>query len=147
MKVEKQLKELEHNEQRLSEQRAEILDQYATGKLDRKDYLKKCLWLDNQLQKLQRERSDQIQRIPALHKKEVIDVSLRIFCETARARFERCDSFDTKRQFCLDFIEEILYDHGKVTVKGFVPIKLQAYIDPDQTSDASKIEFSIQNCS
>lgn len=144
LKFERQIKQFDEHEKQLQEQRAEILDQYATGGLQQNEYLEKCLWFDNEARKVKLEKSELIKRIPILHKKDVIDVSLRIFCETARARFERINNFDTKRQFCLDFIDEVQYDHGKITVKGFVPIQLQKYSDPDQTSEASRVEFSIK---
>lgn len=66
-------------------------------------------------------------------------------CETAKVRFERAKDFNSKRQFLLDFIENVEYDHGKIAVKGSVPIQLQAYKDPTQTSEAEKIEFSIED--
>lgn len=70
-------------------------------------------------------------------------MSLRIFCETAKARFEKCLNFETKRQFLLDFIEEVVYVPGNIVVKGFISLQLPTRADLDR-SETNRIEFSIE---
>src|SRR3989338_1772861 len=86
-----------------------------------------------------------IKSVPLLHKKEIVDVSIRQFCSAAKARFEKCSNFDSKRQFLLEHIEKVVYQKYKVMIRGSVPIKLRTYADPDQTSEVSKIPFQIEN--
>ena len=145
LQTEKQLRKLDRNEQQLKDGKQQVLDNYAIGRLDRNTYLEKCLWYDNEVNKLKLEKAEFIKRIPTLHKKDVVDMSVRIFCDTARARFEKCDNFDTKRRFLLDFIEQIIYDHGKITVKGSIPLlpQPQAHNNSNQISETSKIGFKI----
>lgn len=71
-------------------------------------------------------------------------MSIRQFCSAAKARFEKCSNFDSKRQFLLEHIEKVVYQKYKVMIRGSVPIKLRTYADPDQTSEASKIPFRIE---
>jgi hypothetical protein len=39
--------------------------------------------------------------------------------------FEHCTTFDDRRQFLVEHVERIIYDHYRVTVIGSVPIKMQ----------------------
>ena len=62
------------------------------------------------------------------------------YCGTAKARFERCVAFDTKRQFMLDYIEKIVFRDDHVTVHGSVPILRHGEADP---GDSTRISFCI----
>jgi len=103
------------------------------------------LTLDKKLHKLQLKRIKVIASIPLLHKKEVVDLNVRQFCDSAKAQFEKCANFESKRQFLLEHIEKVTYLKYGVTIHGSAPIKLRAYEDPDQTSEVSKIPFQIEN--
>ena len=143
LQMEKELKALEEREQHLKTERRMVLDRYATGNLNKDKYVEQSLWFDNEANKLKLERTELIKRIPILHSKDVIDVSLRIFCETTRVRFEKCTNFEIRRQFLLDFIEEVVYVPEKITVKGFMPVQLPTYAT-DQTGETNRIEFRIE---
>ena len=145
LRMEKGLRALYEREKHLKEERHAVLDHYATGKLEHDKYVDQSLWFDNESNKLKLERAELVKRIPILHSKDVIDVSLRIFCETVKARFEKCTNFETKRQFLLDFIEEVIYGHGKITVKGFVPIQRNVTPDSDQAEENNMIEFNVED--
>jgi DNA invertase Pin-like site-specific DNA recombinase len=142
-KMERQLEAIEERLRKFAKERHDLLTAYAKGKFDRTEYNQKCLWYDNQNNKAKAERRELMKKIPLLHKGGVVDASVRQFCDTARAQLEKCNDFDSKRQFALDHIEKIIYDQGKTTIVGSVPIKLSAYSDPDQTSEAEKITFRI----
>ena len=47
-----------------------------------------------------------------------ITASIRHYCARARARFEACDDFDTKRTFLRDYVERIVFDRGRITILG-----------------------------
>ena len=144
-KMERQLEAIEEKLRKFAKEKHDLLTDYAKGKFDRSEYNEKCLWYDNETNKAKADRRELMKKIPLLHKSGVVDASVRQFCDTARARLEKCNDFDSKRQFLLDHIEKIVYSSGKITVVGLVSIKLSAYSDPDQTSEAGKIEFSIKS--
>jgi hypothetical protein len=60
--------------------------------------------------------------------------SVRRFCAAARAQFEGCTDFASKRQFLRDHIEAVIFDHGRITVVGSVndlklPFRIEGQID------------------
>lgn len=126
---------------KLEKDRKQILDDYATDKIDHEDYATKCLNLDIETSKLKLKRTETLKKIPILHKQETIDVSVRIFCETVKARFSKCKDFKTKRRFVLDFLEEVLYDNGKVVIKGLIPLHV---VEKRDSEENGKIEFRIK---
>jgi hypothetical protein len=79
--------------------------------------------------------------LPLLHT-ESIEPSIWQFCFIARVRFERCATFDDKRQFLVDFVERVVYDHYRVTVIGSVPIKMQ--FGNSQEIETRKIAFCLR---
>lgn len=144
-RMEKNLKAIDLNIKKLNKEKKRILELYATGDLDRDMYGKKSLEYDHEINKVKIERHELIQKIPVLHKKSVIDVSVRQYCELLKAQLEKCTDFETKRQFMLDHVEKIVFVNDHVTLHGFVPVKLKAYEDPDQPSEASKVRFCVKN--
>src|SRR5262252_9167877 len=80
-------------------------------------------------------------RLPLLHT-ESIEPSVRQFCDIARTRFERCASFDEKRQFLVDHVERVIYNRYRVTVIGSVPIKMQ--LSSSQEIETRKIAFCLR---
>src|SRR5215471_7236726 len=80
-------------------------------------------------------------RLPLLHR-ESIEPSVRQFCDIARTRFERCASFDEKRQFLVEHVERVIYDRYRVTVVGSVPIKMQ--INNSQEIEIRKLSFCLR---
>jgi len=147
-RMEKKLKAVDDAIKDLKKQKKRILDLYATGDLDRGRYAQKSLWYDNEINKKGIERQELITKIPILHKKEVVDVSIRRFCDELQARIEICNDFNTKRQLFLDYIEKIVYKvqvkDGEVNLYGSIPVHLEAYNNPDQPSEVSKIGFCIE---
>lgn len=144
IKFERQLEKIEARTQKLKTEKQAILDKYALGEIERKEYIQKSLWYDNEINKTKIDRSETTKQIPTLHKKDIVELSIRRYCESAASRFERCSNPEAKRQFLLDHIEKIVYLNDEVEVRGSVPIRLKAYDDPDQTSEASKIGFYIK---
>jgi hypothetical protein len=51
------------------------------------------------------------------------DQANRQFCATARARFEACADLEAKRAFLREHVERIVFDHGKVTIFGSIPLQ------------------------
>jgi hypothetical protein len=68
---------------------------------------------------------------------EFVGISIRQFCATAQARFEGCTDFDTRRQFLVDHVERVIYNHSKVTIVGSVPVA-------SVSAATSKLQFRIE---
>ncbi len=87
-----------------------------------------------------------MRRIPALHKEGVIDVSVRMFCESVRDGLDACGhgDEDAKRKLVVSHVEKVVFDHGKVTLRGSVPVRIKAYENLDQTLETSKLKFKIE---
>jgi site-specific DNA recombinase len=144
-RMEKQLKEVDENIKDLGRQKKRILDLYAMGGLDRNNYVQKCLWYDNEANKVRAVREELIKKIPILHKKEVMKVSVQNYCERVKTGLKKCVDFDTRRQFLLDHIERIIYKERHVILHGSVPVRLKAYEDPNQSTTLSKVGFQIES--
>lgn len=128
----------------LAEEKRNILNSYARGKITKREYSENSLRSDDQINRVKIERAELLKKIPLLHKRNIVEANIGQFCDTTRARFQKCTDFESKRQFLLDHIESIIYSPTKITIIGSVKIQLAAYNDPDQPSDASKITFRIE---
>lgn len=144
LKTEECLVQIENQIQKLTEGKRGIIDLYARGDLDRNMYTQKCLWHDNEINKAKAEREALIKKIPNLHESEVIDISIKRYCQTVKAQLEKCTDFNSKRQFLLEYIDKIIHNNNHIKLIGFIPIKLKTDEDPDQSSEASKISFTIE---
>src|SRR5215471_7924253 len=110
--------------QAAEERKRQLIDLYASGHLAEAAYVNANILLDQELNELKSRKAAFVGGLPLLHK-ESIEPSIWQFCSIARVRFERCTTFDDKRQFLLDFVERVIYDRYRVTVIGSVPIKMQ----------------------
>lgn len=145
LRLEKQLKIVELKTKKVIEAKKRMLDLYTSGEIERDAYVLKNLEYDNELNKLKIERTQWIAQIPLLHKKEIVDVSIKQYCETAKIRFEKCTDFETKRQFLLDYVGKIVYWNEKVEFHGNVPVQLKVYEDRQQKTELAKLEFCIKD--
>jgi hypothetical protein len=141
LKLESKLKGIEAEIGRLAGEKRRVLDVYASGHIAKEDYVRKSLKYDNDANELKRQRSALVGRIPLLHKSEVIDASIGSFCEAARARFGKCDSFETRRQFLLDYVEKVVVLNDRVAVYGSVPVSAKK--ETDDESESATIEYRI----
>ena len=92
----------------------------ATDELSKDAYINASTALDRELAALKRARAAD-GATERLSKRTELDVRVRQFCERARARFERCVDFDTRRQFLLDHIERVVYHPRSVELVGSIP--------------------------
>jgi hypothetical protein len=67
--------------------RGVMSDVYASGDLQRDEYVKLCLTYDNEINKLKASRAEVVSRIPLLHKANVVHVAITQFCSAAEIRF------------------------------------------------------------
>ena len=135
---------LEKNVKALSAKRKRVLDLYATGSLSREEYTEKSREYDNEEYALRGKQIELHNQVPLLHKKELVDTSLAQYCETAKQQFKNLKDFTSKRQFLLDHIDRVIVAKNAISIYGYVSVRLKAYDDPDQPSDAGKIWFCIE---
>lgn len=144
LRFEKQLKATDQQTEKIHTAKKRLVDLYANGEMERDAYVLKNLEYDNDLNRLKVERKELLGKIPLLHKKEVIDTSIKEYCEGAKARLEKGDDFNTKRQFLLDYIQNVIYWDDEIELRGFVPVKSKAYADGESRSELGKLDFRIK---
>jgi hypothetical protein len=104
-------------------QKQRTIDLYAAGALPKDAYTAENLTLDRELQRLQRRKIEIAREVQAAAGNDMVDHCIRDHCERARARLDRCSTFDLTRQFLLDHVQRIVYLREKVTILGSVPVK------------------------
>ena len=144
-RLERRLKAIERRIQKVREEKTRIIDIYASGDLSRDAYVAKSLHYDTEMTELTDKQNDLVQRMPLLHNTEAVEVAMTEYCGRAKARFERCDDFATKRQFLLDHIEKVVFWNDNVTVHGSVPILQKLRHGEADPGDATRISFCIES--
>jgi hypothetical protein len=120
----------------LDDERRRLIDQYAADTMAAEDYILANRALDCELERLNREKTSLAAALRSPNHEDFVDSTVRQFCATAKARWYECTNDETRRQFLLDFIERVVFDHYKVTVIGLVPVTAR--------SGASSIPFRIK---
>jgi site-specific DNA recombinase len=103
-------------------ERRVLIDRYAADQLTGEDYIFANRTLDEKLERLVREKARLAAALRSPLQEDFVDVSIRQFCATAKARFSACSDADAKRQFVLDHIERVIYDRYEITIMGSVPV-------------------------
>jgi hypothetical protein len=124
----------------IGNEKMRLIDLYAAGQMPKDEYVAANVALDERLEELKREKIA-LSRKQSLNDDESLDLRLRQFCETVKARFERCVDFDTKRQFLLDHVGKVIFFRDKVTLVGSVPIELK---EEGQLTAGRKVAFRIE---
>ncbi|OGG56698.1 hypothetical protein A3D71_02545 [Candidatus Kaiserbacteria bacterium RIFCSPHIGHO2_02_FULL_55_20] len=142
-KTENALRDIEQEISELAREKKDVLEQYAKGLLKRDIYGKKCDEYDQKIDAEKSERNKLLSTVPALHKKSVIDESVGKYCGSLKNRLEKCADFNARRQLLLDYLYKITFARGRVELHGSIPMHLDAYLDPEQTSEAKETKFVI----
>jgi hypothetical protein len=137
-KLRRRLTDIDKRVKAAEVERRRIISAYATEELSKDAYVTASTALDRELAALKRARAD-VAATQRLSKRTELDVRVRQFCERARACFERCDDFDTRRQFLLDHIERVVYHPRSVELIGSVPGDL-----PGSDETAGAVPFRIE---
>lgn len=140
-----QFKIIDQKVEQLSSAKKNAVELYATGELNRIEYSQQAQHYDSELKKAKNDRAQLLATVPGLHKRSIVEPSLRQYCNGLKARLENSDDFDSKRKFCLDYIEQIVFTEGRVRLYGTIQAELNAYADPEQTSEARKVPFVIES--
>jgi hypothetical protein len=120
----------------LDRERRRLIDRYAADQLAGEDYIQANRALDCELERLIRQKARLAAALRSPNHEDFVDASVRQFCATAKVRWYECTNDEMRRQFLLDFIERVVFDHYKVTVIGSVPVTAG--------SGASSIPFRIK---
>lgn len=142
-KLETKLKQLEEKVNAIEQTKKDTIDLYANNLISRETYGFRNQQLEKELLEIKAKRAELIKKVPDLHNKDIIQVSIQQYCESVKTRLAVCKSKDDIRELLQEYINKVLYNNTEVTIRGFIPINLKAYEDPDQTSDASRIEFNV----
>lgn len=107
----------------LAKKRGRIYDAYAKEETTAEDYIEMSRAIDEEIVRLRREKEGVLSTSLQAGAGNGVAASVRQFCIAARARFEACADFDAKRAFLRDYVEQIVFDHGKVTILGSVTLE------------------------
>lgn len=136
--LERRLKAMELRIEELGEQKKQLLDLYASGKITRTEYAERCRKRDDMIRKIKARRTGAIGRMPTLHMRNVVDEGVRQFSASVRRGLMGFKDDVSSRQFIKSHIEKVVYHDTKVTLLGSVPMSA------DELSDADKIPFRIE---
>jgi hypothetical protein len=106
----------------LIEKRGRTFDAYAKEQMSAEEYIETSRAIDERLVRLRREKEG-VLSLRQAGEGNGVTASVRQFCAAARARFEVCADFDAKRAFLRDHIEKVVFDHGKITILGSLPLE------------------------
>ena len=123
LRLEKELKAIDGRLEAAHEQKRRVIDIYASGDLSRDGYVEKNRELDGLIETLRARSKELADSTALLRKTTAIETGIAQFCEAARVRFVKCNDFAARRQFLLDYVEKVVFVHGKVALHGGVPIK------------------------
>ena len=107
----------------LTAKRGRIFEAYAKEQIPAQDYIEAGRAIDEGIVRLRREKEGLLSTSRESAQAGVVATSVQQFCATARARFEACADLDAKRAFLRDHVERIVFDHGKVTIFGSLPLQ------------------------
>jgi hypothetical protein len=82
--------------------------------------------LDDKLERLVRAKVKLVTALRPTHHEDFVDASIRHFCATAKARLQTSSDFDAKRQFLVDHIERVTYNHYHVTIVGSISVRTES---------------------
>jgi hypothetical protein len=120
----------------LEGERRRLIDRYAAEQMAGEEYITANRTLDRKLERLTREKAAFVAALRSPHKEDFVDVSVRQFCASAKARFQACTDFD-KRQFLVGHVERVIYNRYDIAIVGFVPVQAA----PGET----KLQFRIED--
>jgi hypothetical protein len=104
-----------------NEKRRRICEAYAKERMSAEEYIEASRTIDECIVRLRRKRDGLLNTETG--QVDVVSASIQQFCAMAQARFEACADLDAKRAFLRDHVERIIFDHGKITILGSLPLK------------------------
>lgn len=142
-KIAKQIDNIDEKIHSINKQKERIIDLYASGHLEREEYIRRTLKYEAEIEELENKQSEAIKYLPLFQKPETLKSSIAVYSKKVKNKFEKCAYFQAKRQFLLDNIVKVAYHRNgktsdKVRLYGSVPIQLK-----DQ-SEIILVDFKIE---
>ncbi len=131
-KVEEELKNIDLKIQKESLRKKHILERYVERDISHDNYFKSNQEIDLNINTLNLEKRTLIENTPLLHKKEVVEDTIKKYCQNISDKILNLETFEDKREFLLKNISKVIFQLEKVEIQGFIPI-----------SDEIKLPFSI----
>ncbi|MAF25492.1 hypothetical protein CL634_07975, partial [bacterium] len=98
-----------------------ILDLYADSVIDKDNYVSKIGEIDLEIKQANGKRDELINTLSSLNNRSEVRKNIYDFCTLARKRLEKMD-FDKKKLFLKQLIDEIVINHNKLIIRGFIPV-------------------------
>ncbi len=118
------------------------LTAYARGEITHAEHSTKCKECDIEIAHLKEELRNLLANVPTLHRDNVVEANIERYTNTFKTRLAETNDFDSTRQLLRDYIKHIIFTRGNVEIHGAIPILLNAYSEPDQTSE---VQFVIKS--
>jgi hypothetical protein len=106
----------------LEQERRKIINRYAAEEVSGEAYIAANRALDRVQERLIRKKAELVAALRSPQQEDFVDASLRQFCATANVRWQACTDQDAIRQFIVDHIEKVIFNHYHVAVVGSVPV-------------------------
>jgi hypothetical protein len=106
------------------------IDRYAAAGLTKEAYIALNLTLDAEILRLRGRKARIAKELEEAAANDMVQESMREFCQRTKERFEKCSTFDTTRQFLADHVKRVIYHRDKVTLVGSVPVKRGTFQPP-----------------
>jgi hypothetical protein len=99
------------------------IDRYAAGGLTKEAYVALNLTLDAEILRLRKRKARIAKELEEAAANDMVQESIREFCQRSKERFEKCSTFEMTRQFLVDHIQRVIYLRDKVTLVGSIPVR------------------------
>lgn len=118
IKLEGKLKNIEKKIVDIGEKKKKHLDLYATGKINRTDYSKKCIKYDEEINTQKAKKEKLISTMSSLYKKHLVEISIKQFCEIAKTQYGQCFNLERKRKFLKNYVDHVDYLNKQISLIG-----------------------------
>jgi site-specific DNA recombinase len=142
-RIERELNKLGKILQSRQTRKDRIAHIYAMGDLTREEYVEKSRVYDEEIAELTTRKLSLVQQIPFFRNAKLVDTAIQQYCEGAKVRYKKCVDFETRRQFLLDYVEQITYWNDKIALHGSVPIVIESN-DKKGGKETKKLGFKIE---
>ncbi len=138
-KLERQRRYIDQKIKLITHKKKRLVEIYTMGNLEKEVYVSKSQKYDEETSALKTEYIELAKRIPLLYKTDVVNSSIKEYCENARVQFINAKEFDSKRKFLLEHVTKIVFKLDQFSIYGALPITQNGNTEENKT-----IEFRIE---
>jgi hypothetical protein len=107
----------------LDHERRELISRYAADQMMGDEYITANRALDDKLERLVHTKAKLVAALRPTHHEDFVDVSVRQFCATAKARLQASTDFDANRQFLVAHVERVIFNRYQFAIVGSIPVR------------------------